>query len=138
MNVNFVKRWFYVFTDFFPTKLPVGLTAFNNWSDRLLFTYFPPSVTPPETDSFRFSIAAMVMHLDSQSYRKSNRFFGKAIRKGASNEVASFVMHDLKDKREALIKTQQADALRKQLENTPTQTQADATASGTASSGQTH
>lgn len=102
----FIRRW-YKFQDFFPTQLPVGLSDFNNWCDRLLFTYFPTEASPPSQDSFRFAIAAMVMHLDSQKSKVDNRFFGKAIVKGASNEVASFVMHDLKEKREALIKAQQ-------------------------------
>lgn len=104
-----LKRFFYKIQDFFPTRLPVGLTSYNNWCDRLLFTYFPPGIAPPSEDSFRFSVAAMILHLDSQSYYKPNRFFGKAIQKGAANEVASFVMQDLKAKREALIKAQQEE-----------------------------
>ncbi len=110
---NTFKRFFYKIQDFFPTRLPNGLTHFNDWCDRLLFTYFPPEVSPPSEDSFRFSIAAMVMHLDAGSAKKSNRFFGKAIQKGAANEVASYVMQTLKAKREALILKQNEDFIAK-------------------------
>jgi hypothetical protein len=107
-----VRRFFYKIQDFFPTRLPVGLTSFNNWCDRLLFTYFPASseTLPPGEDSFRFSIAAMILHMDSQKSKVPNRYFGKAIVKGASNEVASFVMRDLKERRDALIEQQRAEA----------------------------
>lgn len=131
MNQYFqsVKRFWYQFQDFFPTRLPVGLTAFNKWCDRLYFTYFPTGEQAPTEATQRFSIAAMVLHLDFTSFRKPNRFFGKAIRKGASNEVASYVMQDLKRKQEeAVTAARAADVLRKQLEATSTQTEADATA----------
>lgn len=130
MNTVFatLKRFYYKIQDFKASPLPVGLTEFNDWCDRLLFTYFPKNAQPPLEDSFRFSVAAMVLHLDSQSAKVSNRFFGKAIVKGAANEVASFVMQDLKAKRDALIKQQEAEHLRRALESTPTQTEAEATA----------
>lgn len=105
---NKIKRYFYIMTDFRATRLPVGLTAFNNWCDRLLFTYFPEDVTPPLEDSFRFSVASMVLHLEMDQNKIPNRYFGKAIQKGAANEVASFVMRDRKAKRDALIAAQQA------------------------------
>ncbi len=136
MNVTFfnnLKRYYYQALGFFPTRLPVGLTAFNEWCERLRFTYFPLNASPPDEASFRFSIAAMVMHLDSQSDRKPNRFFGKAIYKGAANEVASYTMHDLKAKRDALIAAQEAEILRQRLASTETQdatTSADAVADG--------
>lgn len=129
MNVKTrLRRWFYILIDFRATPIPVGLTQFNEWADRLLFTYFPPGITPPAEDSFRFSLAAMVLHLDSQADKKPNRFFGKAIYKGAANEVASYVMHELKAKRDALIAQQEAEILRQKLAETPTQTKAEATA----------
>lgn len=116
------RRLFYILVDFFPSRLPVGLTAFYAWTDRLKFTYFPSGAAPPDDASFQFSISAMIMHLDSQSAKKPNRFFGKAIYKGAANEVASFVMHDLKAKRDAQIKADEdAAKLRAQLASTPTE-----------------
>lgn len=102
-----IKRFIYKIQGLLPTTLPVGVTAFNNWCDKLLFTYFPPNAVPPTEESFRFSIAAMILHLDHQKARVPNRFFGKAIQKGAANEVASFVMRDLKAKRDALIEAEE-------------------------------
>lgn len=122
-----LKRYYYQAVDFFPTSLPVGLTAFKAWTDRLKFTYFPPGITPPDDASFQFSIASMILHLDPQASRKTNRFFGKAIYKGAANEVASYVMHDLKAKREVLIAAQEAEALRRNLANTQTEATVDHT-----------
>jgi len=106
VNKDTFKRLFYKIQDFFPTSLPVGLTQFNDWCDRLLFTYFPPGASAPTQESFRFSVAAMVLHLDSQSNKITNRFFGKAIQKGAANEVASYVMQFLKEQRDAAIRAQ--------------------------------
>lgn len=120
--VSRIKRYVYIMLDLFPSRLPVGLTAFNAWADRLKFTYFPEGAVPPDDASFKFSVAAMIMHLDSQSAKVRNRFFGRAIYKGAANEVASYVMHDLKAKRDAQIKAEEDSAkLRAQLENTPTE-----------------
>lgn len=123
------KRFWYQIQDFFPTRLPVGLTAFDKWVTRLYFTYFPADSQPPTVESQRFSIAALILHLGFREFKKPNRFFGAAIRKGAASEVASYVMNDLKQKQEhAHIAAAQAEMLRKQLESTPTSTQADATA----------
>ena len=104
---EFVTRGYYKAEDFFPTALPTGLTTFNEWCDRLFFTYFPPGVSAPDEASFRFSLAGMILHLDHTKAKVPNRFFGKAIHKGAANEVASYVMRDLKEKRDALIEAQQ-------------------------------
>lgn len=115
-----LRRAYYLVVDFFPTSLPVGLTAFEKWTDRLLFTYFPPTMVPPDEASFRFSVAAMILHLDAGKSRVPNRYFGKHIRKGASNEVASYVMRDLKAKRDALIEAQEKamkEAAEKELNN---------------------
>lgn len=112
-----ITRLFYKLCDFFPTSLPVGLTAYNNWCDRLLWTYFPENVAPPSEDSFRFSVAAMVMHLDAQKCKVPNRFFGKAIQKGAANEVASYVMQSLKAKRDAMIQAEQEAHAKRALTN---------------------
>ncbi len=123
------KRYWYLFQDFFPTALPVGLTAYDKWVERLYFTYFPKGSLPPSEASQRFSVAALILHLGFREFKKPNRYFGAAIRKGAASEVASYVMNDLKQKQvEAQMAEQQAETLRTQLANTPTQTQADATA----------
>ena len=90
----------------FPSKLPVGLTEFNTWSDSIIELY-----NAPNNDSVKFSLAVMVLHLPPTTAYKSKEYFGRSLTKGAANEVASYVMQDLKTKQQEAIKAAQAKSV---------------------------
>jgi hypothetical protein len=83
---------------FFPTSLPQGVEEFNAWASDVIIL-----ADVPDNRSTRFAAATMVLHLDPTTDRKPKRYFAKALRKGAANEVVSFVIQDLKAKQLADI-----------------------------------
>lgn len=102
-----IKQWFNKVVGVFPTALPRGMTEWEQWVSSVISTY-----DLPDNDSFRFSLAVMVLHLDSTSDVKPKYYFAKAIRKAMSNQVVSQVIQDAKAKQEAAVKAakQQAEA----------------------------
>lgn len=91
-----IKRYYALAAAFFPSPLPRGMTEFKTWSSSIISTY-----NLPDNDSVRFSLAVMVLHLDSTNAFKPKRFFGLSALKGMSNQVVSQVIQDLKAKQQA-------------------------------------
>jgi hypothetical protein len=80
-------------TSFFPTPLPVGIAEFDTWALSILnLTSFP------DNDSTRFSLAVMVLHMDSTTASKPRQYFARALHKAGANQIASQVVQDLKQK----------------------------------------
>lgn len=80
----------------FPTRLPFGLTEFNEWSQSIIETY-----DFPDNDSFRWSIATIVQSLDHARANVSKYYISLRVRKGAANQLAGQIMYDLKQKQAA-------------------------------------
>lgn len=78
---------------FFPYKLPVGITEFNRFSDRIFFTYQLPNLP-----SYKQAIAASIMHLPTHTTRKSPRWFAIGIRKAMANQIAYEVIYEIKER----------------------------------------
>lgn len=102
MNTVFTK-FKYLFLRalaFFPTPLPVGMTAFKQWSDQIIDIY-----GLPDNDSGRWVLAVLVINLEGPknkpAYYIPKRYFGLAGRKAMANEVASATMKELKEKQDA-------------------------------------
>lgn len=74
------------------TRLPVGLEEHKAWADSIIFIY-----DLPDNDSVRFALAVAILHRGETDFYISKQFFGKAMLKGAANEVASFMMKKFKD-----------------------------------------
>ena len=95
-----------------PSRLPIGMAAFDTWADSIVDAYGLPS-----NDSVRFGIATAILHLESNSKVelnfllfkvliptssfKSKAYFGHIMLKGAANQVAGGVMQELKQKQAA-------------------------------------
>jgi hypothetical protein len=79
---------------YFPTKLPVGLTAFHAWADSII------DITGEfaDRDSMKWAIASNLIHLPTTTDRKSKEYFARTLRKAAANQVASQVFQDIKQK----------------------------------------
>jgi|ERR1019366_10357905 hypothetical protein len=91
---------------YLPTKLPVGLTEFNTWADSIIEL----SGQYADSDSMRFAIASMVIHLPSGTGAISKNHFVKGLRKSAANQVASQVFQDVKQRQQELLNKQQTEA----------------------------
>lgn len=81
---------------FVPTRLPIGLTEFNEWASSVLSLY-----DFPDNDSTRWALASMVIHLGPTDAYKPKRYFGLSIRAGAAKQVAGTVFQELKLKDQA-------------------------------------
>lgn len=92
MNLTMKRILSYV-----PTRLPVGLTEFEAWSQDIVdLTNFA------DPDSLRFAIASMVIHLPANTGLISKNHFVRGLRKSAANQVASQVFQDVKLKQQKL------------------------------------
>ncbi len=90
----------------FPTKLPVGLTEFNDWSDSIIEL----SGNFADSDSMKYAIASNLIHLPHTKAYVAKSYFVNSLRKAAANQVASQVFHDIKIKQEERAKQLTAEA----------------------------
>lgn len=87
MDIFFLKLFSY-----FPTKLPVGMTSFNEFANDIAVLTGPIA----DIDSMRFAIASILIHSDSKYGSLSKNYFVQRLRKSAANQVASQVFQDIK------------------------------------------
>jgi len=97
-----VKRLF----SLIPTPLPVGMTQFEEWSESIIEL----SGNYADTDSLKFAMASMILHLGAQRSRVPKNHFVQSLRKVAANQVASQVFQDIKVKQQEAAAKQQAEA----------------------------
>lgn len=90
--------------------LPIGKTQFMEWSDRII----KGAMVEATTDSLRFSLANMLMHLGPTEAFREDAFFILQLRKAAVNQTAHYVAQELKESYEA--KQKQAEATATKLE----------------------
>jgi hypothetical protein len=87
-----------------PRPLPMGLTEFHEWSDRIIGGALLPC-EPDKLEIFiesqKFALANMLMHLGPTESHKPDAFFIHSLRKFAVNQVADAVRVELRDKAKA-------------------------------------
>lgn len=76
--------------------LPIGRAQFMEWSDRII----AGALVQAETESLRFSLAAMLMHLGPTEAFREDAYFILSLRKAAVNQTAHSVMEELRKARE--------------------------------------
>lgn len=84
------------------SPLPRGMKEFDTWSNSIITTYGLPN-----NDSFRFSLATMILHTDAKDADKPKEYYGRCASKAMANQVAAQVIQDLKAKQ---LAQQQAEA----------------------------
>jgi len=89
-----------------PSKLPVGKTEFDEWTDSIIEL----SGKYADKDSMQFVIATQVMNLGPQRSSVPKNFFVRTLRKAAANQVAGQVFYDIKTKQQEAAKAAQAEA----------------------------
>lgn len=109
-----VKRFFQRLRNWFPSPLPIGMTAFLEWSSSIIDAY-----GFPDNDSIRFALATQIMHAESTAANKPKRYFALLTHKAMSNQIAHAKLMALKEEQEAKMKEEQAKAAQaKQAEAT--------------------
>lgn len=91
---NQFRHYLALFASFWPKKLPNGKTEFEAFASHIIKTF-----GFPDNDSFRNMIAGMIQHAPQTASRLSPLYFAKRIHKAVANEVAFYVMQDLKEKK---------------------------------------
>lgn len=77
---------------YLPSRLPVGMTQFQQWSQDIIDLCGPLA----DEDSMRFAICSQILHMGAQKDRVPKRYFVASLRKAAANQVASQVFQDVK------------------------------------------
>lgn len=112
METQLMKMLILKALSYFPRNLPVGVTEFYTWSDRIISL----SGNFADTDSMRFALASQLIHLGAQQSCVSDQFFIRSMRKAAANQVASQVFQDIKQKQ---LAAQQAAAQQVEVTTPP-------------------
>lgn len=81
-----------------PSALPTGATAFNAWADDIQDTYWLPT---SDTDSVRYTLATIIMHLNQSSAFKSKWYFVQTLRASAAKQVAGNAFYEIKTRQQA-------------------------------------
>lgn len=84
--------------------LPIGRTQFMEWSDRII----QGAMVDATSESLRFSLANMLMHLGPTEAFREDAFFILQLRKAAVNQTAHSMCVELK--KEQLKKQAEATA----------------------------
>lgn len=87
-----IRSLLHVLLSYFPTKLPHGMTEFEEWSRSIIAMSHCP-----DNESTRFTVAVMILHMDAAEDRKPKRFFVKKLNKAAANQCADAVATKLKE-----------------------------------------
>lgn len=81
-----------------PRALPMGRTAFDEWSDRIISGALIPGGEEDKEafyDSQKFALADLLLHLGPTESHKPDAFFIHSLRKFAVNQVADAIRREL-------------------------------------------
>ncbi len=84
--------------------LPMGVTEFHEWSDRVI----AGAMVPADKPSLKFALAEMIMHLKPTQDFCDDAYFIHCLRKGAVNQVAFAMMEQIRNERKAALAKQEA------------------------------
>lgn len=92
----YMKRLFLILRSYLPTQLPVGLTAFNKFTEEVITVAGPMA----DEDSMKWAIANQIIHLPQTTSKKPMQYFVRSLRKAAANQVASYAFQEIKLKQQ--------------------------------------
>lgn len=93
--------------------LPLGVTDFHEWSDRIIAGACIPGAT---TASQKFSLADIILHLGPQESHKEDAYFIHTLRKSAINQVADHMRREIRDQRKAEMEEEQKTIKKLEIE----------------------
>lgn len=79
-----------------PSKLPVGLTEFNEFCDDVIAI----SGEFADRDSMVYAIASNIIHIKHDCDAVPKAYFAQCLRKAAANQVASAIFTEIKERHE--------------------------------------
>ena len=88
-----LKLLFFRLIAHFPSKLPRGSTAFEDFCHSLFLLY-----NIPDTDSYRHSVAVMIQHLPNTCVYRSKAWFAASIYNAQAREVAFYKIQEIQKK----------------------------------------
>lgn len=74
--------------------LPLGMAEFDAWADRIV----KAAALPADSESQKFALAEMIMHLNPREDFKDDAFFIHSLRKAAANQIAHAKMTEIRDR----------------------------------------
>lgn len=89
-----------------PRPLPMGVTEFHAWSDRII----AGSMMMADGPSLKFALAEMIMHLKPTESHCADAYFIHCLRKAAANQVAYAMMQEIRDSRKLALAKEESVA----------------------------
>jgi hypothetical protein len=83
--------------------LPVGLTEFNQWADRII-----SGARVPKNDSMKYALAYMLLDLKPTISYETDHYFISCLEKAAINQVADFYRREVYEKKQQRIAAEKA------------------------------
>lgn len=96
----------------FPSKIPQGLTEFNDFVTSIVETYSPPG----DERSIRFVISSIIMRLGPTEAYKPKKYFANSLYRAAGSQVAVYVQEMIKQEQRAEQEEAQKAAVKAQQE----------------------
>jgi hypothetical protein len=91
--VNKIQRILSQVVGLLPSRLPVGIAEFDQWSDSIINTYDMPT---SDRDGIKFVLATAIMHLGPTAAYKSKFYFVLLIRASAAKQIAGAKFQEIK------------------------------------------
>lgn len=98
---------------FVPTRLPIGVTEYQQWANSIIYLS-----GLPDNDSIRFALASTVPHQKAEKAWVAKIKFVNLLLKAAANQVAGSIMVELKENHQKRVAEEEA-AAKQQAEATP-------------------
>lgn len=84
--------------------LPVGLTEFHSWSDRII----QGAMLPATAESQKYTLANLLLGLPPTTGAESDIYFIHSLRKAATNQVADYFRKEVYAKKQERLAAEQA------------------------------
>ena len=93
-----LKRLLFQFLGLFPSKLPQGMTEFNEYVDSIIANYDLPTL---DRKSIVWGISATILRLGETAAYKSKHYFVLILRAGAAKQIAGAAFTEIKEQQKA-------------------------------------
>lgn len=97
---NLLQSVLFFFSSFLPRRLPVGVTEFHNWANRII----KKAGQFADEESMKFVLATELIRLERRAKYISDRFFVNALHAAAAKQIGGAMFQEIKAKQQ----TQQA------------------------------
>ncbi len=108
-----LKKLVTLLMSYYPTRLPLGMTEFDNWAKTIISLLGPGLENVPEND-IKFVLSTTLQRLDPDEHRRPMQYFVRVIRSAGVKQVAAQVFQDIKTKQAEELAKKQAAATAQQ------------------------